>query len=83
MPLPALARPPTLLLPLPAPSGKLYGKSGVVTWQGGRPFLSTPKVTRVARDYFGCPTLPGAPLEDEGPSFSSLSHFEYRMLQVG
>ncbi|WIA18595.1 hypothetical protein OEZ85_010035 [Tetradesmus obliquus] len=63
------------------PDGKRYGERNVVKTVGGRPYLATPKVTAVARQYFGCASLPGAPLEDEGPSFSATSHFEYRLLQ--
>jgi hypothetical protein len=50
---------------------------------GGRPYLATPKVTAYARKFFGCDRLPGAPLENEGPSFSATSHFEYRCVCVG
>eukprot|EP00878_Enallax_costatus_P012603 GHUV01013162.1.p1 GENE.GHUV01013162.1~~GHUV01013162.1.p1 ORF type:complete len:398 (+),score=98.31 GHUV01013162.1:1129-2322(+) len=60
------------------PNGKPYGQNQVVQTIGGRPYLTTPKVTAVARKYFGCDSLPGAPLENEGPSFSATSHFEYR-----
>lgn len=65
------------------PDGTVYGRNNVIINKDGRPYLATPKVTKVARDYFGCQSLPGAPLENEGPSFSAISHFEYRLLQVG
>jgi leishmanolysin len=65
------------------PDGKLYGRKNVIVNKDGRPYMATPKVTKVARDFFGCSSLPGAPLENEGPSFSAVSHFEYRLLQVG
>ncbi|KAF6253662.1 hypothetical protein COO60DRAFT_396536 [Scenedesmus sp. NREL 46B-D3] len=63
------------------PDGKRYGERNVVKRVGGRPYLATPKVTAYARKFFGCDRLPGAPLENEGPSFSATSHFEYRLLQ--
>eukprot|EP00879_Flechtneria_rotunda_P025446 GHRR01027043.1.p1 GENE.GHRR01027043.1~~GHRR01027043.1.p1 ORF type:complete len:293 (+),score=118.28 GHRR01027043.1:88-879(+) len=63
------------------PDGKLYGEKNLVKQVGNRPYLATPKVAAVARAYFGCSSLPGAPLENEGPSFSAISHFEYRLLQ--
>eukprot|EP00775_Hariotina_reticulata_P002162 gene2162-2480_t len=49
------------------PDGKVYGRGNVIQ-----------NVRQVARNYFSCPSLPGAPLENEGPSFSSISHFEFR-----
>ncbi|KAF8059103.1 Invadolysin [Scenedesmus sp. PABB004] len=62
-------------------NGTRYGERDVVRQVDGRPYLVTPKVTAVAREYFGCASLPGAPLENEGPSFSAASHFEYRLMQ--
>jgi leishmanolysin len=64
------------------PDGKPYGRDKVIVKKDGRPYLATPKVTKVAREFFGCDSLPGAPLENEGPSFSAWSHFKYRLLQV-
>jgi leishmanolysin-like peptidase len=46
-------------------------------------FMSTPKVTQVARDFFNCPTLQGLELEnqDAGCPIPG-SHWEQRILQT-
>jgi hypothetical protein len=68
-----------ILLPCPASVSFHAAALPIVLLQvGGRPYLATPKVTAYARKFFACDKLPGAPLEDEGPSFSATSHFEYR-----
>jgi hypothetical protein len=48
------------------------------------PVLSivTPNVQREVRDFFGCATLNGAVLEDDGAVGTSLTHFETRVFQV-
>lgn len=44
--------------------------------------LVTPNVRRVAREHFGCDTLTGAELEDDGSGGSAFSHWEERIFQV-
>lgn len=44
--------------------------------------LVTPNVRRVAREHFGCDTLTGGELEDDGGSSSALAHWEERIFQV-
>lgn len=44
--------------------------------------LLTPNVLRVAREHFGCDTLTGAELEDDGVGGSAYSHWEERVFQV-
>ncbi len=53
--------------------------STVIT-QAGLEYIVTPAVTAVARAYFACPALPGAPLEDHGSSGTAGSHWKERML---
>lgn len=52
---------------------------------GGRTVqrIITPGVVREARAQFGCPTLDGAQLEEEGGDGSAGSHWEYTHYQVG
>lgn len=46
-------------------------------------WLTTPKVTAVAREYFSCKGAIGAPLEDGGPGgLSAQSHFKYLLMHV-
>ncbi len=54
-------------------------ESTVIT-QAGLKYIVTPAVTAVARAYFDCPTLPGAPLEDHGSSGTAGSHWKQRTL---
>jgi hypothetical protein len=56
--------------------------SGAVISVGGKPYLTTPRATAAARAHFGCPSLPGAPLEDEGGEGSALSHWEATVFNV-
>lgn len=42
----------------------------------------TPTVVREVRAQFGCDTLPGAALENEGGQGSANAHWEYRWFQV-
>jgi hypothetical protein len=44
--------------------------------------IVTPNVKREVRDFFGCDTLTGAELEDDGASGTFLTHFETRVYQV-
>ena len=44
--------------------------------------LATPNMRRVAREHFGCDTLTGAELEDDGGSGSAYAHLEERIFQV-
>ena len=39
-----------------------------------------PKVVEFARSHFGCPTLIGVELENEGEPYSRGSHWERRVL---
>ncbi|XP_034244077.1 leishmanolysin-like peptidase [Thrips palmi] len=43
--------------------------------------MVTPRVVREARDHFGCPTLEGAELEDQGDEGTSLTHWEKRVFE--
>jgi hypothetical protein len=43
----------------------------------------TPTVVKEVRAQFGCDTLPGAALENEGGQGSANAHWEYRWFQVG
>ena len=44
-------------------------------------YLATPATRSVARGYFGCPTLPGAELENSGNAEGTAgSHWEKRIL---
>jgi len=62
--------------------GERLTPGGAVVRVGGRPFLTTPLATAAARAHFGCASLPGAPLEDEGGEGSALSHWEATALNV-
>lgn len=42
----------------------------------------TPNVQRVVQEHFGCDTLTGAELEDDGGPGSAFSHWEERIFQV-
>jgi len=42
----------------------------------------TPTVVKEVRAQFGCDTLPGAALENEGGQGSANAHWEYRWFQV-
>ena len=44
--------------------------------------LVTPRVVREVRSHFGCPTLEGAELEDQGGDGTALTHWEKRIFQV-
>jgi leishmanolysin-like peptidase len=54
-------------------------ESTVIT-QAGLKYIVTPAVTAVARAYYACEALPGAPLEDLGSSGTAGSHWKERML---
>jgi hypothetical protein len=43
--------------------------------------VRSPRVAEVARSHFGCPTLAGALLEDEGAGGSTGAHWEARLYQ--
>jgi hypothetical protein len=43
-------------------------------------YLKTPTLLEVGRQFFGCATLPGIPLEDDGGEGSAGSHWEMRAL---
>ena len=45
-----------------------------------RTLLRTPKVVEYARGHFGCPTLSGVELENQGGSGSAGSHWEARLM---
>ena len=40
-----------------------------------------PELVEYAREYFGCPTLDGLELEDEGERGSKISHWERRIIE--
>lgn len=52
--------------------------------RGGRRVnvVTLPTVVQEARAHFDCPTLAGAPLEDQGGEGSVDSHWEYQLFQV-
>eukprot|EP01137_Pigoraptor_chileana_P037188 Opistho-2@33885 len=55
---------------------------GTFTERGGTvKKLVTPAVVREARAHFGCSTLNGAELENQGGSGSAISHFEMRVFE--
>lgn len=43
--------------------------------------LDLPRLTKLARDYFGCDTIEGVEMENQGGSGSLGSHFEHRMIR--
>lgn len=49
--------------------------------ESGRKWLVTPRMRQSAREHFGCDTMPGMPLEDDGGAGTAVSHFE--MATVG
>ena len=52
-----------------------------VIWQGQKKTLViTPKVVEVARKHYGCDTLEGVELEDQGGQGSALAHWESRIM---
>ena len=44
--------------------------------------MVTPKVVEEVRNHFGCQTLEGAELEDQGGDGTLLTHWEKRIFQV-
>ncbi|EAR98422.1 leishmanolysin family protein (macronuclear) [Tetrahymena thermophila SB210] len=44
-------------------------------------FVKTPNVLEFAKKYYGCSTIPGMPLENQGGSGSSGSHWETTIIQ--
>ena len=42
----------------------------------------TPRVQEEVRKHYGCPTLSGAELEDQGEEGTALTHWEKRMFEV-
>ena len=45
-----------------------------------RSYLNSPKLLKVAREYFDCPTLEGVELENQGGNGTEGSHWEARIL---
>lgn len=43
--------------------------------------LDLPRLTKLARDYFGCDSIEGVEMENQGGSGSLGSHFEHRMVR--
>ncbi|XP_076455819.1 leishmanolysin-like peptidase [Babylonia areolata] len=43
--------------------------------------MVTPKVKREVREHFGCPTLEGAELEDQGVDGTAITHWEKRIFE--
>ncbi|XP_059085081.1 leishmanolysin-like peptidase [Tigriopus californicus] len=54
-------------------------RSGMVTRRVS--VMVTPKVVEEVRKHFGCPTLEGAELEDQGGDGTALTHWEKRIFQ--
>lgn len=44
--------------------------------------MVTPTVQREVREYFQCPILEGAELEDQGEEGTELTHWEKRVFEV-
>lgn len=44
--------------------------------------IVTPHVTEEVRNYFHCPELEGAELEDQGEEGTALTHWEKRVFEV-
>jgi hypothetical protein len=68
-------------------SGQPIPKSEVVQryvdpYQRTTAMVITPTVVKEVRAQFGCDTLPGAALENEGGQGSANAHWEYRWFQV-
>jgi hypothetical protein len=60
------------------PSSKVYAN---FTVNGeNRTMIITPKVVQAARKYYGCDTLEGVELEDQGGSGSAWNHWEQRVM---
>ena len=58
-------------------SGATMGESRVLmTDADGKPWLTTPRVTAAARAWYGCDTMPGMRLEDNGGAGTAMSHWE-------
>ena len=64
--------------------GKFQGKDNVISEADtnglDNSYIITPKVKQIAQNHFGCASLIGAPLENDGGA-SSLSHWEGKYLQ--
>lgn len=45
-----------------------------------RTLIQTPKVLKIAREYYGCPTLAGVEVEDQGGEGTAGSHWEARTM---
>ena len=63
----------TIVAELPAAAGTQVVNSK-------QKYLKTPTLLEVGRQFFGCATLPGIPLEDDGGEGSAGSHWEMRAL---
>jgi hypothetical protein len=50
---------------------------------GERPMIITPMVQKQARQFFNCPTLQGAELEDDLGKGSAFVHWDQRLFEVG
>ena len=63
------------------PSTRRFAVSpSTVSAQGSLQYLVTPSVRAVAQAYYGCGSLPGAPLEDIGGASTAGSHWKERLL---
>eukprot|EP01017_Pseudomicrothorax_dubius_P008850 TRINITY_DN12930_c0_g1_i1.p1 TRINITY_DN12930_c0_g1~~TRINITY_DN12930_c0_g1_i1.p1 ORF type:complete len:635 (+),score=159.38 TRINITY_DN12930_c0_g1_i1:133-2037(+) len=73
---------PELMKTMVDSTGKAYGEDAVKTMNirgVDTTVVTIPKVVTWVRDYFGCQSLPGAELENEGGSGSKGSHWETRV----
>ena len=63
---------------------KLYKAQPVtkeIMWQGQKKaFMVTPKVVEASRKHYGCNSLVGVQLEDQGQETSALTHWESRII---
>lgn len=58
------------------------GTGGPADFTTSRTIIKTPNVLTSARQQFACPSLEGAPFEDDGGSGTAGAHWEERIFQV-
>ena len=66
--------------PLDPITGSYAVSTSTVTLVGSIQYVVTPAVAAVARAYFDCPALPGAPLENHGSMDTAGSHWKLKEL---
>ena len=62
-----------------APAGLTHDNL-VRTDTNGHHWLMTPNAKEVAREFWGCPSAPGVPIENQGGDATKLKHFEERFM---